>query len=270
MSSKALIITGMHRSGTSLTAHYLNDCGIYIGDRLTSSDLDQSRGFYSGHHEDREFSDFHKSVLKQKGIDAFLGRRFSLPVQFKLPIRVSAEDRQTALNLVASRADLPQWGWKDPRTSLFLDFWHSVLTDGSYLFLFRHPLAVVDSLIRRGAEKHIVRKPVIGLRVWKLYNQQVLQFWKQHQTVGLLCDIDELIRDPNAVRLYLQEKMNFQLNPVPLDGIFKEQAFRTEYSPEMEQLKDKHPRELADCLSLYEEMRSLSNLKISNPELPVR
>jgi hypothetical protein len=270
MSSKALIITGMHRSGTSLTAHYLNECGIYIGDRLTSSDLDQSRSFFSGHHEDREFSDFHKHILKQKGIDAFLGRRFTLPIQFKLPIRVSAEDKQTALKLVASRADLPQWGWKDPRTSLFLNFWHDVLTDKGYLLLFRHPLAVVDSLIRRGAEQHIVRKPVIGLRVWKLYNQQVLQFWKQRPDAALLCDIDELIRDPNAVRLYLQEHMNFQLNPVPLDGIFKEQAFRTDYSPEMERLKDQHPRELAECLSLYQEMQTLSNLKTPNPELPVR
>jgi hypothetical protein len=263
MSSKALIITGMHRSGTSLTAHYLNECGIYIGDRLTNSNLNQSRSFYSGHHEDREFSDFHKYVLKKKRIDAFLGRRFTLPVQYKLPICVDVRDRQTALNLVASRSDLPQWGWKDPRTSLFLDFWHEVLSDVSYLFLFRHPLAVVDSLIRRGAETHITRKPVIGLRVWKLYNQQVLRFWKQHSDVSLLCDIDELIDDPDAVRLYLQEKMGFQLHPVPLEDIFKRQAFRSEYSPKMEQLKEKYPREVAECLSLYEEIRSLSNLKLS-------
>ena len=33
-SRRVLVITGMNRSGTSLVAHYLNQCGLDIGERL--------------------------------------------------------------------------------------------------------------------------------------------------------------------------------------------------------------------------------------------
>jgi hypothetical protein len=41
------------------------------------------------------------------------------------------------------------WGWKEPRATLFLDFWRATLPDLKFLALYRHYAQVVDSLLRR-------------------------------------------------------------------------------------------------------------------------
>ncbi|MDP4350266.1 hypothetical protein QSG17_25820, partial [Escherichia coli] len=58
--------------------------------------------------------------------------------------------RREAAALIAVRAGRGSgWGWKDPRTTLFLDFWSEFLPDARYLLVFRRPWEVVDSLFRR-------------------------------------------------------------------------------------------------------------------------
>ena len=41
------------------------------------------------------------------------------------------------------------WGWKDPRTCLFLPFWLDRLPDALIVGVFRHPLEVYESHLRR-------------------------------------------------------------------------------------------------------------------------
>lgn len=42
------------------------------------------------------------------------------------------------------------WGWQEPRTSLFLDFWAKLLPEAKFLLIYRSPWEVADSLYRRG------------------------------------------------------------------------------------------------------------------------
>ncbi|QJX01931.1 hypothetical protein HML84_06000 [Alcanivorax sp. IO_7] len=71
MSSTTVIIAGMHRSGTSLTASLLKDAGVDIGDDLLPPAPDNQRGFF----EDRGFQEFHEQVMAKGGtiICLFLG-----------------------------------------------------------------------------------------------------------------------------------------------------------------------------------------------------
>ena len=59
-----LIITGMHRSGTSLTTSLLQSAGVHIGDRL----MNGGNGNTKGHFEDLDFVDLHRQSLEQQGI----------------------------------------------------------------------------------------------------------------------------------------------------------------------------------------------------------
>jgi hypothetical protein len=255
MTGRVLIITGMHRSGTSLMAQYLHECGLNVGQSLHNSDISNAVSAFDGHHEDQDFLNFHKAILSRKRI-------YSFPTNgFRLPVRVNQRDREKAIELISARSDLPLWAWKDPRTALFLDFWDSLIDRPKYLFLFRHPLAVVDSLIRRGTDERIVKKPIIGLRAWKVYNRQILCFLSKREEVSLIFEIDELIQSPEVVSKSLKQKFEIDLKAISFDQIFSKKAFRSEYSARIEDLKKCYPREIQDAEALYQKLQSITQSK---------
>jgi hypothetical protein len=256
MSPKVLIITGMHRSGTSLTANYLKECGLYMGENFYSSNISSPISAFDGHHEDLDFLNFHRHVLAKKYISEFPTH------SFRLPVKVGKRDRATALELIATRANQPQWGWKDPRTSLFLDFWDGILENARYLFLYRQPLAVVDSLIRRGTGK-IANYPLAALKSWRVYNQQILNFWRKRQNDCYLCEIDYFIASPEDVCRDLEKKLGIQLKLNSFERVFSKQGFRTETSDSIENLKTRHIREVSRAIELYQEIQTIFKQEIS-------
>ena len=58
--SSTLIVTGMHRSGTSLTASFLQTLGVNVGDRLYEADRANQKGYF----EDVDFLEFQRHVLQ--------------------------------------------------------------------------------------------------------------------------------------------------------------------------------------------------------------
>lgn len=57
---KQLIITGFHRSGTSMLAQELHNAGLFLGDRLMKPDISNA----DGHYEDMDFFTFHEKILR--------------------------------------------------------------------------------------------------------------------------------------------------------------------------------------------------------------
>ena len=139
-----------------------------MGARLLGAD----RGNERGHFEDLQMVDFHRAALKANGHDpdGYLSEG-----TVSVPPALEAEGRR----LVAERAGAPGvWGWKDPRTVLFLDFWERVLGQPRYVFMFRSPWGVVGSLLRRGDEA-FEEDPVFAARVWLHYNRSILDTVRQ-------------------------------------------------------------------------------------------
>src|SRR5262249_24095134 len=58
---------------------------------------------------------------------------------------LTAEARQ----LVGTFSESPVWGWKEPRTTLFLPFWKSVIPGLRFVICVRSPLDVALSLQKR-------------------------------------------------------------------------------------------------------------------------
>src|SRR5690242_26460 len=59
---KVLIITGMHRSTTSLVTQWLRQCGLFIGERFNDPDS----GNVQGQVEDPDFLKMHELLLKKR------------------------------------------------------------------------------------------------------------------------------------------------------------------------------------------------------------
>ncbi|MFN2302241.1 MAG: glycosyltransferase [Anaerolineales bacterium] len=214
---KTVIITGMHRSATSFIANVLQEAGLNIGDEL----LGPARGNIRGHFEDVDFFHFHEDLLKRLGHTMF--------VQSAVDIgEIQPTDIEQAKALIAQRSNHPFWGWKEPRTSLFLDFWYELLPDQSrFVLVYRHPVEVVLSLMRRG-HYEVLEDFHIGLNSWQVHNQSIIKFYRQHpdicflgRTSAITSDIDTYVSlVAQKLALPLQENGNkVQFHPTELKQI---------------------------------------------------
>lgn len=213
-----LIITGMHRSGTSLVASFFHRCGVDLGDELIGPD----RGNPLGHFEDARFVAFHTAVLEREGKVDGLYR----------PPRTTPRDEQTAAALVAAQGSDKAWGWKDPRTSLFLDFWRRIVPDATCVLMVRHPFAVVDSLRRRdGGRSRWWKADTMKLRAWSLYTRECLEFCLRNQERSLLFSLQHVLRSPAAFAQRAGERLGLELDADALSDVFQPSLLKDRTSP---------------------------------------
>ena len=139
-----LIILGMHRSGTSLITQWLHKCGLHVGDRLMGS----SESNKDGHFEDLDYVRLHEEILKNY---KFPGAGF-ITEQLNIKDRYYIEKLRS--NVEFKRRLHNQWGWKDPRTCLFLDYYPELLPEAKYLVILRDYNEVVTSLIKRDFQEY--------------------------------------------------------------------------------------------------------------------
>jgi GT2 family glycosyltransferase len=150
----------MHRSGTSLVAHLLYLCGVYLGpDRdLAGPAPDNLDGFWENVH----FVALNDQIL------AHLGGGWDLvpdaPPHWESGAGLR-ELRAAGRNLVRELGARPPWGWKDPRNSLTLPFWRALVPALKVVVCVRNPVDVAGSLQRRGYSSER-----FGLDLWLRYN----------------------------------------------------------------------------------------------------
>lgn len=178
-----LIIAGMHRSGTSFVASLLHRAGVNLGDRLMPGGPGNERG----HFENTEFVEFHERWLHLNGYD-----QAGWTVSGRLEL--SETGQAEALDLVGSNRRPGAWGWKDPRTSLFIDLWANLVPSARYVLLYREPAEVIDSLYRRGDER-IVQDPELAARAWLCHNEVLLRFARAHRAQCILANIAVVARE---------------------------------------------------------------------------
>lgn len=195
--SQVLIITGMHRSATSLIASWLSAGGVPLGEQLLEPDSRNPRGFF----EDADFFDFQENALLARGETILLEHAFAFAP--------TAEEGARADALLAARAKLPRWGWKDPRTCLFFDFWNERLPHAQWLLVYRHPLEVLLSLMRRneGNMPGLLR----GLDTWQIYNERLLEIRRRAPERTLLAHCYGVIDEWEGFRELARRKFALEL-----------------------------------------------------------
>jgi hypothetical protein len=142
--SRALLLLGMHRSGTSATARVVNLLGADLGDNLVTPGSDNPDGFWE-HAEAVRIND---ALLEGLGRTWYDMREMPQGWQ-------EAEAAQVALGQIQTliRRDFQPdvlWAVKDPRMCLTAPVWIKALQGLDYevdcLFVVRDPGEVVDSL----------------------------------------------------------------------------------------------------------------------------
>ena len=156
----AVLVVGMHRSGTSATAGALSHLGLGApsGDDLTPA----TKRNALGHFESRSLTAFNDQLLDR------LGGSWSAPprVDPQSPgDHELAGARRDAISLLAVTFPRRPFVWKDPRNCIVLPFWTSVIRPPvAAVFVYRDPLAVARSLRTRNGFglTH-------GLALWERY-----------------------------------------------------------------------------------------------------
>lgn len=189
-----------------------------------------------GHFEDLDFLAFHGSVLEARDPS---GLALWCPPH---DLGWTADERARAARLVAQRRGRGAWGWKDPRTVLFLEDWLELLPEACFVLVFRDPAQVVDSLRRRRDRQLLVRVLGSGLtfdgrrrgffryaraiEAWRLYNERVSCFAIAHPERCLVADLDAIVRDPAAVLATVQQRFDLPLVPVDWGDVFAPRLLR--------------------------------------------
>lgn len=242
--NKTLILLGMHRSGTSLIAHWLQNCGLQIGAEL----LGPGHSNVEGHFEDVEFYNIHREILENNNLD-------ESGVIFNSVNSISVINKAKIEQLIQSKNRLfEQWGWKDPRTCLFLDFYREILPDAYYLIIIRDYKCVVISLIKRmmreldslynSPQKKFLSKIAWRLRrarvmrkisreqadyflkVWIFYNEKILEnISALSPEKYLVIDYEYLKEKDFEVATVLNKKWNFSVHYSKFADVLNESLF---------------------------------------------
>lgn len=174
-----LCIAGMHRSGTSMIASLLHECGLDLGPEKDL--LRPNAGNPEGYWENRSFLRLNEAIL------AALGGSWDCPPRTDAPgwENGSALDclRNQARRLARRFHDREPWGWKDPRNCLTLPLWRSVVPDLKVLICVRNPLAVAESLRARDG---IPFADTFDL--WLTYNRRVLAAVQPERRLLTYCE----------------------------------------------------------------------------------
>jgi hypothetical protein len=157
-------ICGMHRSGTSMVAQILSRLGVYLG---PEEDLHVS----ASDNQDGYWEDWAITAVNDEIMSHFHGG-WDLPLLGEEGWENAPElsaIRDKAKRLIDQRRDRRIWGWKDPRTSITLPFWNSLIPDLKVIICLRHPWEVAQSLHRR----NYISIP-LGLSLWQKYQQSLM------------------------------------------------------------------------------------------------
>jgi len=154
----AVMVLGMHRSGTSSLTGCLQQRGLYLGTVCEKNEFN-----LKGNRENDRIMRLNNSIL------AFNGGDWRMP-----PEEVSWEGSH-----VRERDDIIReyegciesiWGFKDPRTLFTFQFWNEGLPEARLIGTFRHPLRVAKSLNFRNKMEFSE-----GLELWVRYNRKLLK-----------------------------------------------------------------------------------------------
>lgn len=240
MQKRTLIIAGMHRSGTSLISNWLVKCGLQLGEKQLGPGL----GNINGHFEDVEFLKMHEEVLVDNNLPSS-GLTDTQITGFSI---YEKEKLKTIIKIKQELYD--QWGWKDPRTCLFLDVYQELLPDACYLIILRDHRSVVSSLLRRDFKavdkKYMARKYLSRLlwqkirrprriqrfysdnteeylKIWIAYNQEILKCIKKLSPEAfVVINYSMLAQADSRLFTYLETNWNFSLKYFSFKDIFKQ------------------------------------------------
>jgi len=197
--SKAVIVLGMHRSGTSALAGMLSLLGIQFGRSLFPPQADNPRGYW----EHREIVDLDDRMLMALG-SSWDDMR-PPPQSWWTDERASPFRAEIIRVLRRDFATAQTWGIKDPRLCRLVPLWCDMLDELGchvcFILIHRHPLEVAHSLKRR--DGFDVRKS--GL-LWVEHNL-LSEKWTRGRP-RLFASYDQILEQPDDMSVKISKMID--------------------------------------------------------------
>jgi hypothetical protein len=176
--NEAIIVLGMHRSGTSCLTGCLNDFGLSLG-KVSDSNKHNKKG----NQENKAVFNLNESLL-----------RFNQGSWRRPPLKplIWNQELETRRDEVISYYDeMPKpWGIKDPRMLLTYPFWQAHLPNHQLVGTVRHPVAVIKSLLAR-KHKNLTMSEEQALFLWQTYNEKLLNIYNQSSFPIINFDLEQ-------------------------------------------------------------------------------
>ena len=196
--SQTLIITGMHRSGTSSVGGLLKLLGAWPGeDERLLRGADNPRGHF-------ELADLHMACVRR--LQA-VGADWRNPLAESSAAATDAFRREAALILQTLESRRP-WFIKEPRLCLLARELLPLLTRPVFLHVIRDPVAVAASLAKRDG-----MPADEALALWEHYTREA--FAASDGWPRVLIDYDDLRSNPIAVT----RKLHCELAALGIAGL---------------------------------------------------
>lgn len=227
---KVLVILGMHRSGTSVTANWLFSCGVNLGQSFHKASKFNLKGYY----EDIEFLQLHKKLLSEENIHP------SGHEDFK-KLNLSNNQIQEIKDLLSKKNSSHQWGWKEPRTCLFIDYYMDLISSGVFLVVYRRCEDVISSLIKRQVtfensnSKNLIkklkskwsnkRKKKEAIKrycnIWIYYNKKLLETFENIDNEAILYTSVNHLKEYNEDIFNKLKELGFKINYIDFNRIYE-------------------------------------------------
>ena len=257
--SDVVCILGMHRSGTSMLSHWLQSMGLPIGIDLLRADFSNQKG----HFEDTEFLTLHKQLLEEVDFDNSGLFVDSTP-------RLNGRQNEKIKKLIEKKSKLnSQWGWKEPRTCLFLSAYLSVIPQLNLLTIIRDYRQTISSLLYRdvlrvkalkyggvrrrlnwelrknGIIKSVIRNNYENYeRSTIIYYDNILKALRASENSNcLVLEFRDLLNHDQNIYNYLTSQWNLKLDYLPFARIYDDKVqidskFTDKYGVENSELKN--------------------------------
>ncbi len=198
----ALIVLGMHRSGTSTMAGVLKHLGVEFGSPLL---LPQEGVNDKGFWEHQHIVDLHQRILQSFDLNWYDIK--DLPSEWLSMDGMRSFRGELKSILKNNFTSSPIWAVKDPRLCRLLPLWFSVLQelqiDPKFILTFRSPLEVALSLSKRDNYDLLA-----GLILWKKYFSEAIAYTEKWPRI--IVTYDELIQDWMPVIEKIQETFSLE------------------------------------------------------------
>ena len=160
----ALLVLGMHRSGTSAVTGALRLCGAWLGEEtdLTEANAENPHGFW----ERRDIRQICDRLLHAAGADWWKVASFDPDA---IPHAILVEQRRKFGKIISVLDQHETWVVKEPRLCLLLPVLRDHITNPVCIHIIRNPLEVARSLQTRNGFSIAG-----GLALWEAYNRHAL------------------------------------------------------------------------------------------------
>ena len=237
---RVLAVLGMHRSGTSCLTGSLQAGGLFLGKHHTWNEYNRK-----GNRENQDVVNLHEGIFKTNGATWIQPRRHTsfIDKYVERPLQWHQRHYARAREILTEYAHEELWGFKDPRALFLLDGWKKMIPDIEFVGIFRHPMAVAQSLNSRPALPISLEQ---GLAMWLAYNRALLREYQQKPFPLFCFDWSEE---------EFHHKLNHLHTELKLKPVADDQRF---YTGDLHKQKVDEKTPLPDTISaLYQQLISL-------------